>query len=237
MGGFLSASTDAGVTWGNVTPVGIFSGRFSAPAFVSCGQANAPCSAKDGGYLYVFFPGADNDEAYWDNNDALYLARVPEATPAAVGAFEFFVGLSGEGAPQWSSDASQAQPSLSYGRMVGENPVMYIPALERYVFANFGFLDRAGNPRPWHTEPFMAPHRTQLVLLEAEFPWGPWSMFWRDDDSFQAPGLYTPTFVSSWAQERVGNTLQLGMAFACLGGAANCRYTLNYQTVTLELAA
>ena len=48
---------------------------------------------------------------------------------------------------------------------------------------------------------------------------------------------YTPTFVSQWAQERVGDKVELGMAFACLGGAENCRYTLNYQTVTLSLAA
>jgi hypothetical protein len=47
---------------------------------------------------------------------------------------------------------------------------------------------------------------------------------------------YTPTFVSQWAQERVGDEVQLGMAFACLGGADNCRYTLNYQKVTLKLA-
>ncbi len=187
--------------------------------------------------LYVFFPGASDDAAYWDNNDYLLLGRVLQGQLHNASAYEYFVGLDGGGQPQWSSDASQAQPSLAFGRMVGENPVAYIPALGRYLFANFGFLDDAGAPRPWHTQPFMSPHRTQLVLLEAPNPWGPWSVFWRDDDSFQAPGLYTPTFVSQWAGERVGNSVTLGMAFACLGGADSCRYTLNYQTVTLTLAA
>lgn len=236
LGGFIAQSEDAGLTWGNATPVGAFSGRFSAPAFVSCGRANAPCSAKDGGWLYVFFPGAVDNAAYWDNNDGLWLARVPQAKPTNASAFEYFCGLEAGGVPRWDPDASQAQPSLFYSLMVGENPVMYIPQLNRYLFANFGFLDSSGQPRPWHTQPFMAPHRTQLVLLEAPNPWGPWKQFWRDDDSFQAPGLYTPTFPSQWVQEVVGNKLSLGMAFACLGGSPACRYTLNYQTVELTLA-
>ena len=62
-------------------------------------------------------------------------------------------------------------------------------------------------------------------------------MFYRSDDSPQAPGLYTPTFPSQWVQERVGDSLTMGMVFACLGGAENCRYTLNYMNVTLTLAA
>ena len=238
LGGFIARSLDNGQSWANATAVGAFAGRFAAPAFVSCGRANAPCSAKDGGWLYVFFPGSEDGAAYWDNNDALWLARVPEAAPTDAGQYQFFTGLDPEsGAPQWTPDGSQAQPSLAFGRMVGENPVMYIPSLGRYLFANFGFIDDAGNPRPWHTQPYMSPHRTQLTLLEAAQPWGPWSVFWRDDDSFQAPGLYTPTFVSSWVQDREGDAVVLGMAFACLDGAPNCRYTLNYQQLTLAINA
>jgi hypothetical protein len=238
LGGFIAESADAGLTWRNATPVGgAFAGRFAAPAFVSCGRANAPCSAKDGGWLYVFFAGSFDDAAYWDNNDALFLARAPEAAPANASAYEYFCGLDAAGAPRWRADASQAQASLEYALMVGENPVAYVPQLGRYLFANFGFLDSQGQPRPWHTQPYMAPHRTQLVLLEAPAPWGPWSVFWRDDDSFQAPGLYTPTFPAQWVQEVVGNKLALGFAFACLGGSPLCRYTLNYQTLELTLAA
>jgi hypothetical protein len=190
LAGFIAESTDVGVTWANVTSVGAFSGRYSAPAFVSCGQANAPCSAKDNGWLYVFFPGSVDNGAYWDNNDGMWLARVPEATPTNASAFEYYTGLNPiSGEPEWTPDSRQGQPVIYYGRMIGENPIMYIPSLGRYVLANFGFLDNEGNARPWHTTPFMAPHRTQLVLLEAPQPWGPWSMFYRDDDSFQAPGL------------------------------------------------
>ena len=159
LGGFLATSEDFGVSWRNATPVGtLFKGRLSAPAFVSCGQANAPCSAKDGGWLYVFFPGSVDDESYWDNNDGVWLGRVPEGDPTNTSAYEFFGGMGGGNAPRWTSDPRQAEPTLSFPLMVGENPVMWIPPLDRYIFCNFGFIDHAGNPRPWHTEPYMMPH-------------------------------------------------------------------------------
>ena len=60
------------------------------------------------------------------------------------------------------------QPVIYYGRMIGENPIMYIPSLGRYVLANFGFLGDDGNPRPWHTQPFMSPHRKTTSRLSTK---------------------------------------------------------------------
>jgi hypothetical protein len=234
--GFIGLSKDGGRTWTNATLVGAFAGRFSAPVFVSCGQGNAPCAAKDGGLLYVFFPGSFDNGAYWDNNDAMFLARVAEASVLDAAAYEFFSGLDGTGAPTWTTDAAQAQPSLQFGRMVGENAVSYNPYLQRYLVANFGFIDASGTPRPWHSKPYMSPHRTQLLFLEAENPWGPWRVFYRSDDSPPAPGLYTPTFPSAYMRPPVGSTAEMVLFFACLEGAPNCRYTLNYQTVVVTLS-
>ena len=122
--------------------------------------------------------------------------------------------------------------------MVGENGVSYHPHLQRFLIANFGFIDDAGQPRPWHSEPYMMPHRTQLTILEAPQPWGPWSLAFRDDDSVsQAPGMYTPTFPSAYMQPAAGGTAEAIMFFACLEGAPNCHYSLNWQTVTFQLAA
>ena len=242
LAGFLSSSTDGGASWQNRTAVGAFSGRFSAPVFVSCGQANAPCSAKDAGLLYVFFPGADSNEAFWDNNDAMFLARVLEEQVLNASAYQFFAGLDGSSQPQWTADSSQAQAPISYGRMLGENTVFYNPFIGRYLVANFGFIDRAGSPRPWHTEPFMSPHRTQLVLLEAPEPWGPWSIFFRSDETgelpLQSPGLYTPSFPSALMQpvQAGADSASMIMFFSCLGGPESCKYTLNYAEVTLQLA-
>ena len=47
---------------------------------------------------------------YWDNNDGMWLARVPEATPTNVSAFEFFTGLEPTSkVPQWTHDGRQGQ--------------------------------------------------------------------------------------------------------------------------------
>ncbi len=235
LAGFVAVSRDGGVSWTNGTPPGVlFSRQLAAPVFVSCGQANdGACLAS--GFLYVFFPGAFDGAAYWDNNDGYWLARVPPGDALNTSRYEFFVGAGGDGAPQWDGDPLQAQPVLTYGNMVGENAVFYHPFLKKYMMANFGFLDTVGRPRPWHQEPFMMPHRTQLALLEADAPWGPWRIFYRADDSPLAPGLYTPTFPSAFMRAPVGGAAELVMFFSCLGGDPACRYTLNWVNVTLTL--
>jgi len=41
LAGFVAASSDNGSTWANVTSVGAFPGRFSAPTFTNCGPGSA----------------------------------------------------------------------------------------------------------------------------------------------------------------------------------------------------
>jgi hypothetical protein len=251
LAGFISSSSDGGKTWANITQVGAFSGKLSSPIFVSCGQNNEPCRTLFGGVLYVFFFGSFDDGAYWDNNDALFLSKVPEASLADLSEYLYYTGQGGEGEPTWSTDQTLAQPVFTYGLMLGENAISFNPYLNRFVFANFGFLDNNGQPRPWHQEPYMMPHRTQLIFLEAKNPWGPWSIFYHSDDSPPAPGLYTPTFPSAYMNPislsrdedellNVSDDDELGSAsmlmfFSCLEGADNCRYTLNWQPVSLTL--
>jgi hypothetical protein len=242
LGGFLVSSTDDGRTWANVTAVGAFPGRFGAPVFTSCGRANDACAGLDGGYLYVFFPGSFDDASYWSNNDAVFLARTTPSHVAAPNQYQFFAGLDVSGGPTWNTDANVAQPALIFGSMLGDNAVSYNPYIGRYVMGNFGFIDALGRPRPYHSRPFMEPHRSQLLILEAPKPWGPWSVAYRSDDSPQAAGLYTPTFPSAYMRPLVPgplpgtSTAQMVMFFSCLGGAENCRYTLNYQVVNLTLS-
>jgi len=84
----------------------------------------------------------------------------------------------------------------------------------------------------------MEPHRTQLTMLEAPNPWGPWSIFYRNDDSPSAPGMYGTTFPSRYILDPVGKSAQLLLIFSCLqgGSAQSCRYNLNWQAITLTLA-
>ena len=52
-----------------------------------------------------------------------------------------------------------------------------------------------------------------------------------------APGMYTPTFPASFHRPASGGSATMVMFFSCLGGAPTCRYTLNWQVVTLALNA
>lgn len=251
LAGFLARSDDGGLTWTNATdPTDARAGgRFAAPVLVSCGRAYAAPCAPDGMLYALFFAGYDG-RAYWDNNDVAYVGRVPLASAAAGGwgAWTYYAGGAagggGAAAAAWSADREQAAPVMEFAGMLGENAVSFNPHLGpagRFVMANFGLIDNAGAPRPWHTKPYMEPHRTQLLMLEAAAPWGPWAAFYRNDDSgapgLLAPGLYTPTFPVPYMRARNGTAADAILFFSCLDGDVNCRYTLNWARVRLELAA
>jgi hypothetical protein len=250
LAGFVAASSDGGATWGNVTAVDSFPGSFAAPVFTSCGRG-APCPDPDVpglAWTYVFFTGSSFARAfsYWENGDAHYLARVAPTADAIArpAAYQYYAGTSGGATPraQWSPDATQAQPVLAFGRMLGQNDVHYNAQIGRWVVANYGFLDAAGNPSPWHQQPWHTkdtPRRTQLTMLEAPQPWGPWRAFFRDDDfggPWNGSGAYGTTFPAAYHTPVVNGSAQMSMLFSCGNGAAGCFYQLNYINVTLQLS-
>jgi len=251
LAGFIVKSTDDGRTWSNVTAVGAFPGRFAAPTFVNCGPG-LPCADPDSStltWVYAFFTGASwNNAAYWENGDAHFLARVAPESVENAAAFQYFVGHSGGAVarPQWSPDPTQAQPVLSFGRMIGQNDVVYNAQIGRWLCANYGFLNDVGNPWPWHQDAWHVKdirRRTQLLMLEAPNPWGPWSLFYRDDDfgaAWNATGAYGTTFPALWHRpvNASGTTrsAQMVMVFSCGNGLAGCYYTMNTVEVTLTLA-
>lgn len=49
--------------------------------------------------------------------------------------------------------------------------------------------------------------------------------------------MYTPTFPASFHRPASGGSATMVMFFSCLGGAPTCRYTLNWQVITLALNA
>ena len=251
LAGFVAASTDGGRTWGNVTPVGAFPGRFAAPTFTNCG-AGAPCADPDApalSWLYAFFTGAGLDgKTFWENGDVTYLARVaPDAASVArPAAYQYYAGSSGgAGArPQWSPDAGQAQPVMAFPRMMGQNAIHYNAQIKRWLVANYGFVNAAGNPWPWHQLPWHkldTPRRTQLTMLEAPQPWGPWSLFYRDDDfggAWNGSGAYGTTFPAAYHRPvRADGSADMVMLFSCGNGLEGCEYKLNYVNVTLQLTA
>ena len=247
LAGFIVKSTDSGRSWTNVTAVGAFPGRFAAPTFVNCGPG-AACQDPDSSlmWVYTFFTGASwNDFAYWENGDAHFLARVAPESVENAAAYQYFAGYSGGSVarPQWSPDATQAQPVLSFSRMTGQNDVQYNAQIGRWLCANYGFINELGSPWPWHQDAWHQTdirRRTQLLMLEAPNPWGPWSLFYRDDDFgsvWNASGSYGTTFPALYHRPVTANkTAQMIMLFSCGNGLAGCHYTLNTVEVTLTLA-
>ena len=70
--------------------------------------------------------------------------------------------------------------------MTSVQQVNFHPGLRKYIFANWAWISYDGNPRPDHTaderNERTGHQRTQLTLVEGDTPWGPWSVFYRDDN-------------------------------------------------------
>jgi hypothetical protein len=226
MNAWIVTSTDHGKTWKlDATPTDFFTGRLASPHFVQFGKDYA--GARDE-YVYATFPAGDDGNSYWENGDSILLGRVPRYSILDRAAWEFYTGLK-SGEPAWSADDTLAAPIFRYPRMTGENHVTYNAGLGRYLMGNYGFIDEEGNPRPYHQGPWPdSCLRSQLTLFEAPEPWGPWSLFHRDDD-WGTYGDYQPIFPTKWMSED-GKTLLM----ACSGSFDDYNLTLQKVTLVIE---
>jgi hypothetical protein len=226
--GWIITSEDYGQHWNRsaTDQKNFFSGRVTSCHFLQYGQG----SATPDGWLYAYFPGAaDDGNSYWCNGDYVLMGRVEPERVLDRTAWEFLVGFDEEGTPTWGPDADAAVPVFEYPLMTGENHVSYNPGIGRYLMGNFSFLDDDLNPRPAHQLPYPeAAMRSQLTLFEAPAPWGPWSLFHRDDD-WGTYGDYQPAFPVKWMFNE-GRTMYM----VCSGGMDDYNFTV--QRVDLELS-
>ena len=167
-------------------------------------NAGAPDS-----WVYVYFPGTSGGDAFFENNDLVLLGRVDAARVLERDAYQFYMGTGLDGGVRWTSDATIARPIFEHALMTSVQQANYIPALGRYVFANWAWISYDGYPRPDHTgderNDRTGHQRTQLSLLEGATPWGPFSVFYRDDDWSGADGSkggYTPVIPPAWVGEK-----------------------------------
>jgi hypothetical protein len=80
--------------------------------------------------------------------------------------------------------------------------------------------------------------RTQLLMLEAPQPWGPWSVFYRNDDfgsDWIAYGSYGTTLPAKFHRPIINGTADMTLFFSCGNGLSGCFYTLNTVTIRLTL--
>jgi len=228
--GWIVTSRDFGKTWKmDATPTDFFAGRLASIHFVQFGQDYA--GARDA-FVYADFPAADDGHSYWENGDYLLLGRVPKDKILVRSAWEFYTGLNSSGQPLWSADDSKAEPMFRYNRMTGEDHITYNPALKRYFLGNYGFHNNL-EPRPYHQyrgTPAAGPSTrcpSQLTLYEAPEPWGPWSLFYRDDN-WGTCGDYQPSFPPKWMSTD-------GLTMWMVAAGSTDDYNFVTQKVTLTL--
>jgi hypothetical protein len=198
---WIITTDDYGRTWNrDATSEDFYTGRVASPHFLQFGRDYD--GARDE-YVYAYFPSADDGNSYWENGDCILLGRVHQEKILFRKDWEFFIGLGENGEPRWSREENQAKAVFCYPLMTGENHVSYNKGLKRYIMGNYGFTDLMGKPVPYHQgEPTWNPEkqRSQLTLFEAPEPWGPWSLFYRDDN-WGIHGGYNPCFPTKWMSD------------------------------------
>jgi hypothetical protein len=201
--GWFVTSQDYGKTWNlGASDQNFFTGRLASCHFLQIGRGEE--NVLDG-CVYAYFPCGYDGRSYWENGDAVLLGRVQPDAILDRGAWEFFLGLSGEEA-RWSHDESKAAYIFEYPRMTGENHVSYNRYIRRYLMGNYSFITDNLVPRPYHQEQWPdSTLRSQLTLFEAPNPWGPWRLFHRDDN-WGTYGDYQPSFPPKW-MSHAGRTL------------------------------
>jgi hypothetical protein len=117
-----------------------------------------------------------------------------------------------------------------YPLMTSEDHVSYDAGIKRYLLANYGFHDKDLNPRPNHQLPsYQSNCLSQLTLYEAPEPWGPWSLFYQDDDAGQC-GIYSASFPTKFMSGD-GTTLWM------VSSGTFDDYNFTLQILTLVLGA
>lgn len=224
--GWIITSDDYGRSWNReaTDQTSFFSGRVASCHFLQYGQG----AATPDGWLYAYFPGASDDGmSYWENGDYVLLGRVRPDHVLEREAWEFSSGIDGDGVAVWSADADAATPVFEYPRMTGENHVSYNAGIGRYIMGNYSFVDEQGQPRPYHQGEWPSTiERSQLTLFEAPAPWGPWSLFYRNDN--WGVGDYQPSFPVNWMFNQ-GTTM-----FMVSSGSFD-DYNFTVQRVDLDL--
>lgn len=221
---WIITSSDYGKTWNReATDQYFFTGQLAGSSFLQFGMDYT--DAKDE-FVYTYFPTSEERISFWENGDYMILGRVHKKNILIRDAWEFYVGLGKDGIPGWTSDENSAFFVFEYPKMTGQNHVSYNKGIKRYIMGNYSFIDRYGRPRPLHAnDKERGP--SQLTIFEAKEPWGPWSLFYQDDN-WGTYGDYQPNFPTKWMSED-GKTMYM------VSSGSYDDYNFTVQKITLEL--
>ena len=199
-------SDDKGATWQNVPapdlgPDQYFLGqRFAGLAFLQYGPGHTDIPEQHADYVYAL-----SNDVNWETGDNVFLARVPRDRVLDRSAWEFWAS-SGEGAmtvdePIWTTQEYAARPILRDPGRIGHPTMTYLPALDRYLLT----YSTDAVPHTFHTPPEVVAEtwvkRTELVVLEAPTPWGPWRLV-HNEPSWEYPHTpYLPQVPGKWLDD------------------------------------
>lgn len=107
-------------------------------------------------FVYSYSP--DTSTAYHDTDRAVLL-RVPKDRAMKRVAYEFFAGLTEDGAPRWTSDFEERAAVITVPGGVNRLDVVYNAPLRRYLMT---MRDQESD------------ERNRFAVYAAPQPWGPW---------------------------------------------------------------
>jgi len=134
---------------------------FGGPSFINFGKNNA--NARDN---FVYAVSGDQ----WDNGSNVRLGRVPKDKIMEKFYWEFVCTFEPDGTPVWNRDLTKSIPILAIHRYIGLPEMVYLSEIKRYLFLT------------WHLKDDFNPDAgTDLLILEAPEPWGPFSLVYFEE--------------------------------------------------------
>ena len=213
-------STNKGKFWvptlGNIVAPMFAGHKFGGPAFVNFGPNNA--NSRDG-FVYA----ASSDQ--WDNGSNLRLGRVPADSIMRREAWEWVCSFTPQHEPAWSYDLDESIPVLSLHRWLGIPELVYLAGIGRYLLLTWRL----------HAD-FSGDDGTDLIVLEAPEPWGPFSLV-HFEEYWQGKKFnpYCPRIPLKWMEaDGVTGWMQFSGSWAPEGQKAGC-YRSNVRKFRLKM--
>ncbi len=173
----LWRSTNAGKAWSKASWALTKADGMVNPTFAQFGKDYA--GAPDA-FVYVFANEIKTTSGLSVQKPGqIALLRANKNQLMQQGAWEFFTGTGGSGAPNWSKNKSARKPVFEDAKGVGWNTsVSYNAPLKRYLLVTE------------HTETF----KGNIGVFDAPNPWGPWTVAHYEDGFASPPGVPATAF-------------------------------------------